>query len=51
MPFEWFALVRWAEQDGNLYNVIEMDHSNLYDFKSTITSKKWSKNIRGDGVQ
>lgn len=50
-PMEWFTLVRWAKQDGTPYNVIEMDHTNFSDYKSTLPGKNWTKNLNGEIVK
>ncbi|XP_053614598.1 uncharacterized protein LOC128677637 [Plodia interpunctella] len=50
-PLEWFALVRWAKQDGKPYNVVEMDHTKFLDYKSILASKNWAKNTNGEVVQ
>ncbi|CAH2094046.1 unnamed protein product [Euphydryas editha] len=50
-PLEWFSLVRWAKQDGKPYNVIEMKHTDFYNFKHLLDGRNWSKNISGDVVK
>ncbi|KAL4708557.1 hypothetical protein ACJJTC_014165 [Scirpophaga incertulas] len=49
-PMEWFSLVRWAKQDGKPYNVIEMTHSDFFEFRSLLTGRNWTKNIKGENV-
>lgn len=46
-PLEWFSLVRWAKQDGKPYNVIEMKHTDFFDYKQLLTGRNWAKNING----
>ncbi|KAL4706187.1 hypothetical protein ACJJTC_015055 [Scirpophaga incertulas] len=50
-PLEWFPLVRWAKEDGKPYTVVELNHTHFLDFKSTLSSKNWTKSLGGDIVQ
>ncbi|KAL4703105.1 hypothetical protein ACJJTC_018142 [Scirpophaga incertulas] len=50
-PLEWFSLVRWAKEDGKPYTVVELNHTHFLDFKSTLSSKNWTKSLGGDIVQ
>lgn len=43
--------MRWAKQDGRPYNVIEMDHTKFFDYKSTLDGRNWTKDIQGNSVQ
>lgn len=49
-PLEWFSLVRWAKQDGKPYNVVEMKHTDFFNFKELLNGRNWAKNINGDIV-
>ncbi|KAL4708107.1 hypothetical protein ACJJTC_009886 [Scirpophaga incertulas] len=49
-PMEWFPLVRWAKQGGKPYKVIEMTHSAFFEFRSLLTGRNWTKNIKGENV-
>ncbi|CAH0691917.1 unnamed protein product [Spodoptera exigua] len=51
VPEEWYCLVRWAKAEGNPYKVIEMKTSDIYDFKSLLANKNWSKNSENEKIQ
>ncbi|CAH2207809.1 jg15038 [Pararge aegeria aegeria] len=45
------TLVRWAKVEGEPYEVKEMTASNIFDFKSLLANKNWSKNTDSEKIQ
>lgn len=43
VPDEWYALVRWAKQNGPPYEVVEVDQEMIFDFKAWLRTKYWIK--------
>lgn len=49
-PDQWFALIRWAKQDGNPYIVKEMGTSDFFDFKTLLSGCNWKMNTDRERV-
>lgn len=49
-PDEWYSLVRWAKVNGNPYNVVEVNQNMIFDFKSNINNKNWTKNLNNEKI-
>ena len=51
VPEEWYCLVRWAKAEGTPYTVKEMSTSDIFDFKSLLANKNWSRNSNNEKIQ
>lgn len=49
-PEQWYALIRWAKQDGNPYLVQEMTTLNFMNFKALLPGCNWTKNTNRERV-
>ncbi|CAG4933933.1 unnamed protein product [Colias eurytheme] len=49
-PEQWYALIRWAKQDGTPYIVKEMTTSDFIDFKNLLPGCNWTTNTDNERV-
>ncbi|XP_022826364.1 uncharacterized protein LOC111356295 [Spodoptera litura] len=49
-PDQWYALIRWAKQDGRPYLVQEMTTSDFIDFKALLPGCNWTVNTNRERV-
>uniref|UniRef100_A0A2H1VXX2 SFRICE_029026 n=1 Tax=Spodoptera frugiperda TaxID=7108 RepID=A0A2H1VXX2_SPOFR len=50
VPEEWYCLARWAKSEGTPYIVKEIKQEEIFDFKTLLANKNWTKNTANQKV-
>ncbi|CAH0682478.1 unnamed protein product [Chilo suppressalis] len=49
-PDQWVNLIRWAKTTGEAYRVKEMALTDIFNYRSLLNGKNWTKNDDGEKV-